>query len=658
MEGPGFHLDTSEVDQGGATPATVLSLPDDLDAETCAPAAWPWRQSDDFDSKPNRQELDAMIREARFKSSVSHELQLPWETPSMAGIFGKTDSPIVPKVMQPPEGIVSTIPGEPKPLSSFQNAFEAAVKFESGRSKHLQEGEQFALIFQRWELVLAHNLDGSMTGRQISSMPQTERVEYVASCLGGKSLSTLRKRLGQVQRYFRWGKDGVSEPLIPISSKLVRAYVQYLRDAAGYSAVVGFLELTRFLRHVLGVYVEEGADEQPFVRGVVRSLGELRPPRRQARPLQCTELAFLERFIDDPKKSMIDRYGIGVCLFAVYARARIGDLRPIEKLALDTNDDFTYGYLEAHSTSHKMRRVGNRLGLPLPLIAPLRGVTEQVWVQSFVTIAHEVGLDLDGWRQGNPLLPAPDRLGRWTQRATTSEELGSWLRAVLEGGGFANLDKVTGRSCKATTLSHLAKWGADEPTRAILGHHSSKGKSVFVYSRDQQAAPLRVLERCLSDIRKGVFLPDATRSGMMIENASISGHQSPERCDKMSDKADTNPDHQSTSSSSSEETSSQASDDTLIDAMVQHPRRPPIWKQDCDIYQHSRTKKLHLLGSCSTQSFVCGRAKTSEYALFSKPIMAESWKCIQCDKGNNIRTANMVAAGQACEDALKRLCTR
>ena len=87
----------------------------------------------------------------------------------------------------------------------------------------------------------------------------------------------------------------------------------------------------------------------------------------------------------------------------------------------------------------------------------------------------------------------------------------------LEGGEF-DLESLTAHGCKASLLSMMSKYGMSEHDRAILGYHMRKNQrtSIAVYSRDQQSAPLRRMEKML-DIRRGNFLPDAFRSGMVVD---------------------------------------------------------------------------------------------------------------------------------------------
>ena len=85
---------------------------------------------------------------------------------------------------------------------------------------------------------------------------------------------------------------------------------------------------------------------------------------------------FLESVLENQQIAGVDRYAVGVTLFATYSRARFGDLRSIASILIDEvppNKEENIGFLEMHSASHKMRATGNRLGSHLPLVAPLEG---------------------------------------------------------------------------------------------------------------------------------------------------------------------------------------------------------------------------------------------------------------------------------------------
>ena len=75
---------------------------------------------------------------------------------------------------------------------------------------------------------------------------------------------------------------------------------------------------------------------------------------------------------------------------------------------------------------------------------------------------------------------------------------------------------VTSHSLKCTTLSWCSKYGLDEPTRTLLGHHELPGKSMQCYSRDLLARPLAKHQAMLLNVRLGNFLPDCSRSGRFV----------------------------------------------------------------------------------------------------------------------------------------------
>ena len=132
--------------------------------------------------------------------------------------------------------------------------------------------------------------------------------------------------------------------------------------------------------------------------------------------------------------------------------------------------------------------------------------------------------------------------------------------------GTAPTEGLTSHGMKATTLSWMTKAGYPESSCLILGHHSrGKKKSLCTYGRDVQAKPLRELCECLGLIKKGIFVPDATRSGM--DESVPSGtmpEQSPDVAEQQEDEAGiSNSSDESDSSGSSESDS------------VEYDRLPP-----------------------------------------------------------------------------------
>ena len=153
----------------------------------------------------------------------------------------------------------------------------------------------------------------------------------------------------------------------------------------------------------MGLECDVTAFETAWVNGIFRLAGQNRPTRKQSSVLTVSALQFLEAELDNENLALVDRYAIGVVLFATYSRARFGDLRKISSVILDeANSTSTdcLGYIEMNSASHKMRAFGNRLGAQVPLVASIKGLGKTAWGKTFISIATKVGLT----GQGEPRL--------------------------------------------------------------------------------------------------------------------------------------------------------------------------------------------------------------------------------------------------------------
>ena len=126
-----------------------------------------------------------------------------------------------------------------------------------------------------------------------------------------------------------------------------------------------------------------------------------------------------------------------------------------------------------------MRSAGNKIGLPLPLVAPVKGFSKHLWGKTFIEVASSVGLCLQSRRSG-PLLPAPCADGSWSDRYLSNKEVAKLFRTILSDNGAENLDELTPHGCRATILAQLAKFGASESDREILGHHVGRTKKLII----------------------------------------------------------------------------------------------------------------------------------------------------------------------------------
>ena len=111
----------------------------------------------------------------------------------------------------------------------------------------------------------------------------------------------------------------------------------------------------------------------------------------------------------------------------------------------------------------------------------------------------------------------------------------------------------------------------------------------------------------------------------------------------------------STSGSSSSSSSSDGSDsdDDIYGVIQAEPPEAPLWKEGCVVYQHVKSKALHLAPTGDDLgSFLCGRKISEAYKVHCSNIVSESWKCKQCNAGRPIRS--METAVMALDRALKR----
>ena len=450
-----------------------------------------------------------------------------------------------------------------------------------------------------------------------------------------------------------------------------------------------------FSKHVLGLCIEDGVGNSPWVRGILRKAKQDKPMASRARALLCLEVLALERTLIDEEIHAYDRFAAGVFSFAVLARARLGDLQSVSDFILDiinVEGEGPKGYVEVTSWSHKLRRMCPAL----PLIAPARGVGVCPWITAWVKAATDAGLPFSRFDGGHrlPLLPALQG-GEWTDQPISTAVATRWLQGILERGqASTSTVKPTGHSLKCTTLSWLSKFGTCRDHRLILGHHSETGMAE-VYARDTQAAPLRSLDECLTAIRAGNFFPDLNRSGFFEKEISgmrkihlpaadvgaplgahaqseVSGDTSSWDCiadkpplaegglddlqgdgdphmrgDEVPDLEQAEPPSPVSGSSTSTSDSVTTSETSGGEAdMAQHVLPPvpeTIWRVGCSTWQHRKTKTLHLLAAEGKGIFVCGRPKSDAHVEAEGRPTLLSMRCSQCDKGKHIKsTAQLV----------------
>ena len=137
----------------------------------------------------------------------------------------------------------------------------------------------------------------------------------------------------------------------------------------------------------------------------------------------------------------------------------------------------------------------------MPLIFPWHGVVRDDWMNSFLELYEQCGLDINKVPL-DPLLPAPKPGGFYARPLSTSEA-SVWLKLLLRG--TANSEIFRSHSLKCTMLSWCAQSGLDKECRAVLAHHcSALTGSEVVYSRQLQVRAIRKLQMLLHRVRAGL----------------------------------------------------------------------------------------------------------------------------------------------------------
>ena len=473
--------------------------------------------------------------DASLGNSAVTSLCMPWEQGIYSEIFGVSQTRVVPHAERPSDARhtlqeASELPAsveasQPISAGSGVRADQVFLKHAvplMAKKVRLSDEDIFELHVQRFELVLSHSYEASVLGRGFKDDSLEQRQCKVRLALGGKAPRTLQKRFGQAARLVAWA-DSESLKAFPIDCQIAEEYLRHLHEGgAKHSALTGAVECFTFLHHVLGVDMDDSACKTPIVQGILRRTRLERPEKRQALPLLVAEVLALEEALANASIPLVDRCCAGAFLFALYGRARLGDLRRLDRFVTDLleESDNSCGYLEVLSLSHKCRSASNSRGMRMHIVVPAKGIGPRSWGKDFIAVSKECGRDLSMLRSGEPLLYLPDTLGNLSNIPAETESFARWAQDILSNLTGYSGEKITGHSAKSTPLSWMGKAGTDYDTQTLLGHHVLVGRnSALTYARDTQAAPVRKFESLLSDVRKGVFLPDSTRSGRFVEDA-------------------------------------------------------------------------------------------------------------------------------------------
>jgi hypothetical protein len=152
--------------------------------------------------------MHAILEESHHSCASAPDIALPWEMPALSMVFGEPSRPIVPPV-RPVMGYVEPASEETGPERAVTvhpkaTAFEHAISFNSKRTCHLPESEQFLLLIQKWEAGISIDPRAFDLGVDVEGLLYEERLSVVRDVLGGKAIATVRQRLSQLSQYIKW----------------------------------------------------------------------------------------------------------------------------------------------------------------------------------------------------------------------------------------------------------------------------------------------------------------------------------------------------------------------------------------------------------------------------------------------------------------------
>ena len=639
-----------------------------------------------------------MLSDASHEGLKNHTLHLPWETGVSREIFGKIRRvpefvkhpypPIAPPAVLDSSADAATSAGDLPPSSrglpllQHQPIYMSAIKLSSDLKPPRRTSD--VCIFKRWVCLLAHNWQGSESGKWLCQAGASETEAGVRTILGGKSRATLDKRAHRTAHMLAFANRRHCY-LFPLTEEVVIPYLTELDKAGKRSAVLDATQTMNFLIHVLGVLAKFDIPRHPWVKGLIRKCEQERPPLKQSRVLTAKEVSALETLFIEGDLQPIDRYALGCFLFLIFAISRVSDVSFLDIMTLDIQEGLDEtsnpGYLEASTMHHKTQHVKSKQGIPLHLVAPVRGLHRVAWGPIFFKLCVE---HRRGFVSGHTscLLPGVTDAGGWASDRIKTSEAGAWLNKFLEYAlGGPPEPGLTSHGMKATLLSWCMKSGCDDLTLKVLGHHSRPGqRTTECYGRDAMSAPLRCLVSIIQAVSRGQFHPDATRSGHMVSpvglaattrddsilagSARLHTGASEQRVDPVPDsevpdqgseveapglQGDDGPTGIGLEPSASEDDVSD--DESVSDEEPPAPRTrdtranglaPPLdWNEKGEAFENPRTRKLHIkLKGCS--SMACGRPEKGLIA-FRGRIFENSDKCQQCSAAKPIRsTAAMI----------------
>ena len=259
-------------------------------------------------------------------------------------------------------------------------------------------------------------------------------------------------RANPLLRFIAWHR-AKGTAAFPIHEEAVYEFCKEYQVRGAPTFLKSFLSSLNFSVHVLGLSEAADASNSARVVGIARAAYLTKKKTVRRPPLTAKMVAALERLVCDPQASAIDRVCAGFFLICVFMRARYSDGLNMGCISVDRVPGTKLeGYLEAGVERSKTSFTAERKTDTLPMVCPLRGVTDLDWYDQWDQVRHASGV-LSG--PGIPLLPASAVSG-WALYPPKAGQAAGWLQGILSSLGF---EPVSVRPC--TRSGYFARQSSD-----------------------------------------------------------------------------------------------------------------------------------------------------------------------------------------------------
>ena len=599
-----------------------------------APKTSPFHGDDLPSTSPSASAARPGISHAAFDMwTVLHRStkpKMPWET----AVFSK---PFEPKFKKPKLEVPQI--GFREALSAPSRTPAAGSLEQSSSLSFARQRLRFAAMIKtedqlRWEalrkikVVVLLNPLASSIGETLATQAMTlcDASEFSTSftnCFAAKSTGTLVKRSYALWRFSQWCADrGVLDPL-SASESVVYAYVCFLQEHAAPTSGVDFLQMWRFMHHVLGL------KKYPLdvvlssrTKGLADSMHATKRKLRQSEPLQARMILALEKIVLGAPYVHWQVIA-GQFLLCIGSCSRFSDSIYLDSLVHSCEGELHL--LEADESKYKTSTNRERKARLLPICSLGQFLANSPWAPKWIEIRLQQGLAT------SPSLPAWSEISAsWMSRRMTTSEAHTYLHEFLRGSGFSHADLVGigTHSMKTTLLSWSSKGQyLDLPDRRLMGHHLDPGSnSAVTYSRDELTRLQVSVHKMFQDVKSGAFRPDDTRVQRL--SASI-GLTKPDD--------EPGPFESDSGESGSGPESDCGEGEANRTAMSLEPSRVPFddlaLESVVDSKVHISSGVLHLTGK--NGFFLCGRKITVNYEDIGNTSLATDVPvCMQCAKAS------------------------